>query len=158
VQGATPPNLLEGDARRLPQLLPAGMRADLVLTSPPYGGTYDYAQHHARRFPWLGLDVKKLSQDEIGARRRLRGDRASKRWDRELRESLEAIAAVLGASGYAVMLLGDAQLGGRRMEADAQIRRLAKDVDLRVRAVASQQRPDWTGSDPRREHLIVLGH
>ena len=43
-----PPLLFEGDARSLPRIL-GSKRMDLILTSPPYGGTYDYAAHHARR-------------------------------------------------------------------------------------------------------------
>lgn len=67
----------EGDARHLPELLGARFRADLILTSPPYGGTYNYADHHARRTAWLKLDVRALRAGEIGARRNLSDERES---------------------------------------------------------------------------------
>ncbi|MFW5920661.1 MAG: hypothetical protein ACOCUS_02385, partial [Polyangiales bacterium] len=131
-------------------------RADLVITSPPYGGTYDYVAHHARRFPWLGLDPQPLERGEIGARRQLRGKQAERRWTDQLRAVLDALAAARSEGALVVLLLGDAQLGKARIEADAHLRRLTEDHALSVAAVASQRRPDWTGHHPRDEHLIAL--
>ncbi len=45
------PRLVLGDARQLHRVLGNRFHSDLVITSPPYGGTYDYERHHARRFP-----------------------------------------------------------------------------------------------------------
>jgi hypothetical protein len=194
---APAPELIAGDARRLSRLVGRDARFDLVLTSPPYGGTYDYARHQALRWPWLGLDPRDLDRGEIGSRRRLgrqghdegerrrkggrrpddegeggtpphggseagstqRGRKApsgSARWDRELTEVLRSVAGVLAPQGRVVMLLGDAQLGSERVPADRQLERLAPKAGLRLRASASQPRPDWTGGSPREEHLILL--
>ncbi len=71
------PRFVLSDARRLPETLSGDYRCDLILTSPPYGGTYDYAQHHTRRHAWLGLNAKHLRQGEIGARRELSGGRGA---------------------------------------------------------------------------------
>jgi len=150
------PELIEGDARRLQELL-GDRRCDLVLTSPPYGGTYDYVDHHARRFPWLGLDASLLREHEIGARRNLRGGRAgARRWDDEMRAVLAAIACVLGPDGHCVLLVGDAQIGRTRVAADEQIERLGAEVGLGLAAVASQRRRDHSGHAPRHEHLVAL--
>lgn len=155
-RGETVPRLLEGDARGLANLT-RGRRYDLIVSSPPYGGTYDYVEHHRRRYPWLGLSPKAMARREVGARRNLATARdGARRWDRELGEVLEAIAAVLDPGGRAVLLLGDADVGGTRVEAAGQLRRIAPAAGLRVVAGASQPRPDWRGGEPRREHLLEL--
>lgn len=154
---AEPPRLLLGDARRLARLIGPGVRVRAVISSPPYGGTYDYARHHARRLPWLGLDGRTLERDEIGARRRfLDPFDGERRWDVELLEALRAIADVLDSQGVAVLLMGDAEIAGRRIAAHRQLQRLAPRAGLQAVAYASQLRPDWHGGPPRDEHLVLL--
>lgn len=150
------PVLVLGDVRDLGSSLPKGFRAGLVVTSPPYGGTYDYVDHHARRYPWLGLDGSALDEGEIGARRRSDEKGAAARWDRELSGTLRAIRGTLHDDGLAVLLIGDGRLEGEDVPADLQVERLAPDAGFRVLAVASQMRPDWQGGEPRREHLVAL--
>ena len=152
------PRFVLSDARTLPQTLAGEYRCDLVLTSPPYGGTYDYLTHHARRHAWLGLNPKQLREREIGARRQLSGKRegARDRWDAQMLAVLEAIAGLLAPEGVAVFLVGDAELGGAREPADVQLGRLVDAAELEVVAVASQPRPDWRGGPPRREHLVAM--
>lgn len=62
-----PVRLLEEDARLLPSL--GWGEVDLVLTSPPYPGTYDYYLHHRLRLDWLGLDGQALLDAELFPRR-----------------------------------------------------------------------------------------
>jgi hypothetical protein len=155
--GGVSPFLHEGDATKLDAVVPR-RRFELVVTSPPYGGTYDYATHHERRLPWLGIEPRRLRQRELGARRNLSGDRgdAVRAWDRELSAALTSIAGVLTPDGLCVLLLGDGDVGGRRVEADAQLRRLAPAAGLELTAWASAPRLDWRGDKPRHEHLLLL--
>lgn len=156
--GATPPSLHEGDATQLEQVLPR-QRFELVVSSPPYGGTYDYATHHERRLPWLGINPRQLRQAELGARRNLsERDRAEavRTWDREVSAMLTSIARVLTPDGLCVLLLGDGDVGGRRVPADEQLRRLAPSAGLELHAWASAPRLDRRGRDPRSEHLALL--
>ncbi|HEX7478803.1 MAG TPA: DNA methyltransferase [Polyangiales bacterium] len=156
---ATAVKLVAGDARRLADLAPKGYSADLVLTSPPYGGTYDYLSHHARRYAWLSLNDEPLRTHEIGARRNMsQVTGALGRWDRELSSALLAMASVLAKHGQVVLWMGDADIGGTRVAADEQVERLAAKVGLRVLAAAAQARPDFRRPEPRREHLLLLGH
>jgi hypothetical protein len=154
--GARPARLIEGDARNLPQLLGPRYRAGTVVTSPPYGGTYDYVEHHARRYPWLGLSDARLRDHEIGARRHMRGREGALRWDRELLSVLKGLFRVTRREGRIVLLLGDAQSGRTRLPADEQIRRLSARAGLAVVAEASQVKPDFAGGKARREHLFLL--
>jgi hypothetical protein len=62
------PEVLETDARTLVDRLGAGSVAGIV-TSPPYAGTYDYAEHHRLRFDFLGIRHRAFDEGEIGARR-----------------------------------------------------------------------------------------
>jgi len=151
------PLFFEADARRLPQILPPRIRADLILGSPPYGGTYDYVDHHARRYGWLGIDPRRLERNEVGARRRLRGEDGLRRWDREVADLLSSMAAVrTREKAPIILLMGDGQIGRRRVPADVQVARLSARAKLSVVATASQERPDFSGGEPRREHLILL--
>jgi hypothetical protein len=164
LRSAVPPNtpaaeLRLGDARK--PLFGQRFRAVLVLSSPPYGGTYDYKAHHARRYPWLGLDTSALEDGEIGARRRFAtGDAraAVEAWDQELGESLWAAKEQTARGGHIVWLLGDGQVAGRRVDAREQLARLAPRCKLNLVATASQLRPDVQGGNPRREHLLLLRH
>jgi DNA modification methylase len=179
-KSAREPRLVLGDARELPKLVRE--RFDLIVSSPPYGGTYDYYAHHALRYPWLGLDVRALQAREVGARRHLSrdenvlDDRASharashtrsnhahkssalERWEAELLACLRAIAKVTHAQSRIVLLVGDAELSGRRFDAALQLRALARRAGLSLLAVAAQPRPDHHGGAPRREHLCLLVH
>ncbi|MEM9190226.1 MAG: DNA methyltransferase [Myxococcota bacterium] len=149
------PKVKHGDVRDLPRFIGA-FRANLVVTSPPYGGTYDYVDHHIRRYPWLGIDPRAFAKGEIGARRNLSSRDAVHRWDRELGAALRAIREVLQPRGLAAFLIGDAEIGGKRVRADRQLARLADHERFDVVARASQARLDRKGGRPRREHLVLL--
>lgn len=153
------PRFVLSDARKLAHTLSGEYRCDLVLSSPPYGGTYDYVRHHARRHAWLGINPKQLERHEIGARRhgsRGKKSAAIERWDREVSGVLRTLATVLRPEGIAVLLVGDGEIAGRRIAADRQLETLAPRYAFELLAVASQPRPDWRGGMPRREHLVAL--
>ncbi len=142
------------DARTADEVV--GRRSiDLVLTSPPYGGTYDYALHHARRGPWLGIDFDRLARGEIGARRDgARTDRAT--FDAQVEAYLRAAARTLVPGGRVVLLVGDGRWAGEMIEARAQIERLGAGAGLALRAAARQPRRDPSGGPRRFEWLLVL--
>lgn len=155
-QNAPTPLLLAGDARELPRLV-GKRRFALVLSSPPYGGTYDYHAQHALRCTWLGLDARELERAELGARRRLsQGRDATVRWERELSSCLRSIAAVCKPHASVVLLIGDAEVGGVRIDAGAQLARLANGAGLTWVAAAAQARADYQTGHARKEHLVLL--
>ncbi len=152
---AKPAKLVLGDARHLPNLVQGPF--ELILCSPPYGGTYDYHSHHIRRYPWLSIDASALEHGEVGSRRRLsEAHNGQARWDDELLSCLRAMAAVLAENGCIVLLIGDAEIMGQRIDARAQVERLAKHAKLRLVSAAAQQRQDFRTGTPRREHLLLL--
>jgi hypothetical protein len=139
------------DARELPTAL-KNRRAALVLTSPPYGGTYDYTAHHADRLAFLGLDDSLFQEKELGARRR----QHEATFEGEVVAMLDAIASVLHPEGVAVLMVGDAELSGKRIRADEQLTALASASGLQMKAVASAPRRDYRGGPDRFEHLVAL--
>lgn len=153
-----------GDARDLSHVRPASI--DLVLTSPPYPGVYDYIEHHASRLGWLGLDAGGFAKKEIGSRRnlsRLPHAEAVKRWERELGACLREMARVVRPDGRVALVIADSVLGGRAVYADDLLERLAPRARLERVAVASQVRPYFHAptasafkSRPRREHVVLL--
>jgi SAM-dependent methyltransferase len=163
-QRSPEPELHVGDARRL-----KGVRArsvDLVVSSPPYPGVYDYVAHHATRLRWLGLDAARLERDELGARRRLARldhSEAVKRWQDELRPCLAEMARVIKPNGAAALVIADSVAGGQAVRAAEWLGALAPRAGLRVAAQASQQRPHFHAptsrafrASPRHEHLFLL--
>jgi DNA modification methylase len=133
------PSVYKADARRLRHL--ADGAVDIVVTSPPYLGTYDYAEHHVRRLGWLGLKAGALEHNELGARRRSQTPKeALSRWQEELDAVLAELARVLAPSGAAFIVIGDSRVGPERVPGDLALRRAAEHAKLRVVAAAAESR------------------
>ncbi len=130
------PDLRRADARSFRPAAPA----DLVLTSPPYVGTYDYALHHARRYPLFGEDPSFALKNEIGSRRRPGAYRE------DLEACLRNMLAALSPAGKILLLVGD----GEDLAADALLAELSSKLGARVAAGASQRRREG------REHLLLI--
>jgi DNA modification methylase len=162
--GAPEPLADEGDARLLDHIGPASI--DLVITSPPYPGNYDYLHHHAMRLRWLGLPSEGFAEREVGARRQL--EQLSARdalatWVGDLESVLAELGRVLKPSGRAVLILADSVVGEVPYYNDDLVRDAAARTGLIVRAQASQRREHFHhptrhafGQRPRREHAISL--
>lgn len=163
---APPAKCTVGDARDLSLVQPASL--DLILSSPPYPGVYDYFDHHELRLRWLGLDERRFEADEIGARRRLSGlgfQAAVERWEAEFGACLDAFREVLAPQGTIALVIADSVLGGRALYADEALRVLADEHGLVLASLGSQERPYFHEptraafrASPRREHVLILRH
>lgn len=166
------PLCISGDARSVltdPAALPLwGGSVDCIVTSPPYLGTYDYVDHHARRYPWLGIDPAPMARAEMAARRHS-GDRSlrelvtahqqdSDRW-------LAGAAHLLKPSGVLHVLVGDSLVQGEVVRGDLPIRRAAESCGLRFVARVAAERPHFLSATgpaladdaaPRLEHLLTF--
>jgi DNA modification methylase len=160
-----PPARLElGDARKLGFLRPGSI--DLVVTSPPYAGVYDYFEHHKLRLRWLGLAESHFARSEIGARRQARRaspELALSRFSRDFSACLAEMSRVLAPRGKAILIVADSVLAGRALYADELVAQLSPEVGLAISARASQPRPHFHAPTrdafkrrPRSEHVIVL--
>lgn len=130
------PELRLADAREVDLKTPY----DLVLTSPPYPGVYDYSRQHRLRFPLFEDDGSFAERHEIGSRR------APGNYEADLSAALRRIP--LGANGRMILLIGDGRIGGTVVKADELLERIK---GFHVEAVASQGR-----SAGMREHLVMM--
>jgi len=158
--GTPVPEIIEGDARELP--MPPGGAA-LVLSSPPYAGTYDYAAVHDARFLWLGLSPKRYQRVQLGARRSEVGDVPGETWRMSQRRWIGEIGRVLRPGGRALLVVGDGVVDGRAEHAPDGVAEAGARVGLEAIARASQVRPIRDkrlaaifADHPRREHLLLL--
>lgn len=153
-----------GDARKLGEIGVDRATVDAVVTSPPYAGTYDYADQHQLRLDFFGMPGASFRSGELGARRRFHGDRdrALAAWQRDLGAALGQMARALRAGGRACVLLGDSLAGGGAVYADDSLA-AALPEDLSVVAWASQERQPFGAAErrafekqPKREHVFLL--
>jgi len=157
------PQLFEADIRHLAKHVPDHSIHGIV-TSPPYAGTYDYAEHQRLRFDFLGLRHRALDEGEVGSRRAFEEDfdEAHHDWQKALTGILGRIARALAPGRAAALVLGDSVAQGRAIYALDDIRD-ALPGDLALEAWASQERP-MLGTAERRafgprfkaEHIVVL--
>lgn len=153
---AEPPRFLQADVRELGQRLPRGLFFELVMSSPPYGGTYDYVDHHALRYAFLGLDAAPMTRHEIGARRNATYEGALERWNHETVSYLRAIRERLAHEGHVLLVVGDGRVERRSVPAIEHLGELAPHADLELHAAASEPRVDPLGGPPRAEHVVWL--
>jgi hypothetical protein len=143
-----PPDLRRGDSR---ELALASGSVDLVLTSPPYPGTYDYARQHARRYWLFGQEPREVERNEVGSRRARGAGFAA-----DLEACLKRALLALVPGGQMLVLLGDGIEGAKAIFAQPLLLEIAKTHGAAVLAAASQRRRDWSGLSARQEHLVLL--
>jgi hypothetical protein len=133
-------------------------------SSPPYAGTYDYAEHQRLRFDFLALRHRDFDDREIGSRRSFEKnpDDASLRWRDALADSIGAIGRALVPGCAAALVIGDSVARNRAIYALDDLRGVLTD-DLVMEAWASQHRPMLGGSErrafgdrPKAEHVVLL--
>ena len=158
--GTPLPEIRLGDARKLSHL--PDREFDLVLSSPPYAGTYDYAEHHDVRFLWLGLPREDFDRRQVGARSEGLSS-PEKRWQKDRRQWLGEIARVVRPGGAVVLVIGDGVVGNQPEDAAEAMRLEAPKAGLLLVAGASQSRPPRDrrlgaifAGHARREHMILL--
>ncbi len=160
--GVPEPRIAQRDARAAAPTL-AG-RVAAVVTSPPYPGTYDYVEHHRRRYAALGLDPELAERAELGSRREQRAlgtEAAAQRFQDDLAAAMGAWRATLAPGGRVLMVIGDGQQPRGVVRALPIVRRAGEAAGLRVVASASQPRRVWghVGSDQasrKEEHVVAL--
>jgi hypothetical protein len=160
-EGTPAPEVESCDARRLEAFDDAAF--DLILTSPPYAGIYDYEAEHAVRFSWLGLPRDATKTAQWGVRDDALGGTNPGAWIDGRRRWIAEMARVLKRGGRAVMVVGDGVVGARVEDAAAATAAAGDAVGLRFVARASQARHPLSApvaklfaGSPRREHVLLF--
>ncbi len=159
-EGTRLPEIKLGDARSLDGLRDSAF--DLVLSSPPYASTYDYAGHHDVRFLWLGLPRAKFARVQVGARTDDMGSPA-KRWQQDRRRWLGEMGRVAKPGAAVVLVMGDGVVGREPEDTAEAIGGAAANAGLELVAGAFESRPprdrrlaEIFAGQPRREHILIL--
>lgn len=160
--GTPPPRVHLGDARDLNQI--AAGAAQLIVSSPPYAGTYDYAAQHDVRFAWMQLPRRTFERTQVGARSGANGFGAEPAaWHQAQTQWLSEMARILAPGGHALLVVGDGVVGDRAEDAAASIGDAADRAGLLPVARASQDRAthdrrlrEIFAGQARREHLLLL--
>lgn len=151
------PVVVLADARALP--LRSGC-VDLILTSPPYVGTYDYAAIQAIRAGLLDLDLSIARRCELGSRydARFAPETALTEFKKDLTAAFREIARVARADSPVIVIMGDSAIRTRFIDGLDLTKECAKGAGLEFVASASEERPStWRfARGRRREHLVCL--
>ena len=136
---------------------------NVVCTSPPYLGTYDYVEHHDLRAALLGLPLEDFRVGELGSRRDFdkNGAKEFKASKQSMADVFQGIEELLVPGGLAIFVMGDSLAGGRYVLADEFLSE-ANDK-LEKAAWAAQPRKKWGlketqifGSQVKKEHIVVF--
>lgn len=152
--GLPRPIIEHGDARETP---PPRM-VDLVLTSPPYPGVYDYLPLQQLRYAWLDLTPGSAFSREIGSRRdfRARGrGNAVKEWEAATQAWIRTQAQALNPGGRMAVVVGDGLVAGRNVDTLDTTVRAMEAAGMFIYARASADRPDHARGDIRTEHIVM---
>jgi hypothetical protein len=161
-QGKTANKIESKPANKIDPKIESGSVA-LILSSPPYAGTYDYAAQHDVRFAWLELPRRSFEETQIGARAASGFGADPTAWRLAQTRWLGEMGRILAAGGFALLVVGDGVVGHRSEDAAAAISALAESAGLTAVARASQDRAthdrrlrEIFAGQPRREHLLLL--
>ncbi len=142
----------------------ADATVDLVVTSPPYANTMDYYLYHKQRMNVLGFDFKRAQEQEIGSRWEFSSLKAAReKWDTDYAGCLAELSRVLKPRGRAIVIIGDSQIAGTRVDAQALTARAARALGFEVASARSEPLARRGGSfnsafqrPHKQEHVIEL--
>lgn len=158
--------VFQGDAREIvhwEKEIPSSS-VDIICTSPPYLGIYNYAEHQRRRAAWLLLDDSKMQASEMASRRENAEaplEALKQRYLDDTTRWIQGAARVLKPGGVAYIVVGDSWLQKSSVRGDEPILKAAALGGLRFLASCSAEFVD-TSSEvlgqtyTRKEHLIQL--
>lgn len=149
----------EEDARLL-NGVPAG-QVDLIVTSPPYGGTYDYALMHASRNLWLELDWSKFAKLEIGARRTQTDAEALTNFQSDFVKVFKALRKVAKPGAHLYWVVADGVYRNHAYRGDELSRAAAERAGWTFVRQGEAERPAWSdvekkayGSRAKHEYIV----
>ncbi len=148
------PRIRRADARHVAP--PPGTQ--LILTSPPYPGVYDYLPMQQLRMAWLGIDPGQEMGWELGSRRQFRAEgraRALANWRKDNAAWIGKQASGLEPGGLFAIVVGDGLVGDRLVDALQPTTDAMEAAGVDVVARASADRPDHARDTIRIEHLVL---
>lgn len=118
----------EANAASLP--LESG-QADVAVFSPPYANSHDYYLYNKLRIFWLGKDVKRVQEQEIGSRNRHSDLKEGvERYLKEMGSVLAETRRVVRQGGHIAIVVADAVIRGTLHRMDTLFDDVASGVGL----------------------------
>jgi site-specific DNA-methyltransferase (cytosine-N4-specific) len=119
----------QADSRNLTFL--SDNSVDLVVTSPPYLNAYDYHKYHRHRLHWIGGDVSFARDKEIGKHDTFTRPKAdAQEYFDNMTDCFKEWYRVLKPEGLALMVIGDAIVGGRSVSVADEFLEILKRLGL----------------------------
>lgn len=158
-KGYIVPEVFVHDAKELLPFKKAAPFIDMIVTSPPYLGVYDYAFLQERRHAFLGISAEHFLREEIGAKRFLTSSTERAQLLQHQQDTDRWIASAtqhLKPGGRMYVIVGDSILG-QIYPGEMPIIQAAKQVGLEFVACYSVDKIDRNQkkSSPQiKEHLL----
>lgn len=160
------PTIIHGSTDRITCDLVPDSSVDIVITSPPYANSYDYYLYHKWRMAWLGYDIKKVQDDEIGSRH----EHSSKKapisvFENKMIPVLKNISRMLKPNKLAYFFVGDSIIAGEFFDMEKCFREMAEKsdfafVDSSKYAMESITRSfrekKYNNSEKKMQHILVF--
>lgn len=111
------PKIIHGSTDMISSDLVPNNSVDIVITSPPYANSYDYYLYHKWRMAWLGYDIKKAQDDEIGSRH----EHSSKKapisvFENKMIPVMRNISRMMKPNKLAYFFVGDSIIAGEFLD------------------------------------------
>jgi DNA modification methylase len=121
--------VIQEDSRDLASLKNSSV--DFIVTSPPYLNAYDYHKYHRHRLHWIKGDVGFARDLEIGKHDVFTRPNANPDiYFRDLKKCFAEWHRVLSPDSYALVVIGDAIVGGKPIAVGDRFIELADEIGL----------------------------
>lgn len=121
------PTIICSDTGKVDQEMVPDNSVDIIITSPPYANSYDYYLYHKWRMAWLGYDVKKVQNAEIGSRH----EHSSKKapitvFEQKMIPVMQNLSRMLKPNKLAYFFVGDSIISGEFVDMEECFKRIAE--------------------------------
>ena len=108
---------------------------DLIVTSPPYLNSWDYALYHRFRFLWLDMKIKEYENIEIGKHLRTiegRGKKTDevKRYEQDMKQVISNCFRVLKKNSFFILIVSDSIVQKKFIDTGNLLINISKKLDL----------------------------
>lgn len=111
---------------------------DLIITSPPYANTMDYYLYHKQRMNILGFSFRDTMKAEIGSRHEYSSKKAAPdKWFTDYFSGIKEMSRTLRSGGSAIVIIGDSQIAGNRLDGAELTHRAAATAGLKYELIDS---------------------
>lgn len=107
------------------------VKADLVVTSPPYLMSWDYGLYHKFRFYWLGFDLDGYEESEIGRHLRRKDDDLV-RYQQDMSGVFKSLSPALNKRAKIVMVNAPSVVYGKLVDTNSVLAECAERVGWRL--------------------------